>query len=180
MFLNLGLQWISMLNTLKKRGHSWLSSGPEASLWPQCSATLECRYFIVIMWLVLGRVDGSWSHVARGILNWENASVRLVCRQVHGMFSWLTIDMRGPSALCDATPGQVVLGCMKRKSWWGWRDGPVAERTGYSCRGSEFSSQHPYGCHFQGCSSSRDLAPNSGLGGKQAHTRCTNAQHTKI
>ena len=88
-----------------------------------------------LCWPVFCQLDISWSHLGRQNLNWENASIRLACRQVWRAFSWLKIDVGEPSPLWVVKPlskwswvilkskprfSVVVSICCKEKVlWWG-------------------------------------------------------------
>lgn len=63
-------------------------------------------YYNYIPWLGLFfyQLNTSEGHVGRGDLNWENVSIRLPCRQVCGIFSWLTFVMEGSSSLWVVPP----------------------------------------------------------------------------
>ena len=57
----------------------------------------------------------TWHNLERGNLNFENASIRLACRYVRWLFSWLMFDV-GELDLCGWYHlWQLVLSCMKNK-----------------------------------------------------------------
>lgn len=69
--------------------------------------------YLGVCWSGFCQVDTSWR---RENLTWENALIRLCCRHPCGAFSWLVIDVEGPSPLW-AVPS-LGLGYTRKQTGW--------------------------------------------------------------
>lgn len=75
----------------------------------QCCSSLEPALqpqwqskHLAHMWCLFLAV--SLTHLEKGNLNWGIASIRLPCRHIYGVFSWMLVDKGGPNSLW-AVPG---------------------------------------------------------------------------
>lgn len=96
-----------------------LSGGTDTAQWyracPACSrfnvykTEVKC-FFFPLLW----QLDTSYHHLGSGNLNWENASIRLVHRQICGSTSFIKMIVESPATVSGASPGQARLGVIKK------------------------------------------------------------------
>lgn len=78
---------------------------------------LTLFYVCVSRWLAFCQIDTSQDHPKIGNLNWENTPIRVSCRQLcGGVFLINNWCGRIQFSVGDATPGQVVLGCIRKQT----------------------------------------------------------------